>query len=245
MPAAARATSSKWRHDPAPVRLVVVRRDATARPRRRPRSTRSVRWTAWRVSLEPAPATIAPSPPSSPTSSATRSICSSSVSVAASPVVPATTRPSEPLREQVAAERHGRLLVDRAVGAERRDHGGQQAFVGAHGRILAGEGASASARERVPARELRRLGAGAIAVLGGRRAGHGGSAPWGPCRAWPARRDRAWDADSGRGAARRASVGGTPGGGVRRHRGRLDRPAVLVVLDGRAARLLLAALARC
>jgi hypothetical protein len=58
--------------------------------------TRSVRWIAWRVSLEPAPATIAPSSAHSEAISSTSATCSSSVSVAASPVVPATTRPCEP-----------------------------------------------------------------------------------------------------------------------------------------------------
>jgi hypothetical protein len=37
------------------------------------------------------------------------------------------------VRQQMAGNRHGRVVVDAAVGMERRDHGRQQSFVRAHG----------------------------------------------------------------------------------------------------------------
>src|SRR5512132_284402 len=59
-------------------------------------------WQAWRVSLEPVPAmTVVPSGRSLAASSMTRR-CSSSSSVGASPVVPQTTKPSEPWRARCA-----------------------------------------------------------------------------------------------------------------------------------------------
>ena len=59
-------------------------------------------WQAWRVSLEPVPAmTVVPSGRSAAASSMTRR-CSSSDRVGASPVVPQTTKPSEPWRARCA-----------------------------------------------------------------------------------------------------------------------------------------------
>ncbi len=59
---------------------------------------RSVRWIAWRVSLEPTPATIVhvAVPRISSTARRITPRCSSSSRVEASPVVPHTTSPSEP-----------------------------------------------------------------------------------------------------------------------------------------------------
>ena len=183
---------------PAAVRLVVVGRDRQHGLGARARSTRSVRSTAWRVSLEPAPATIVPSPPSSPTISATSRMSSSSRQrrrLAGGARRPRARRSR--CCEQVAAERDGRLLVDGAVRAERRDHRGQQAFVGAH------EAQSG----------------GRVSPLAGRRSQLGGSCSGG-CgrRARGAGRRAAWSA-----AARPASgvghAGRRLGRSARRHVG--------------------------
>src|SRR2546423_1739401 len=57
--------------------------------------TRSVRCLACRVSLDPAPPTMAARSPTSRTASSTSPTCSSSVSVVASPVVAHTTSPCD------------------------------------------------------------------------------------------------------------------------------------------------------
>ena len=68
---------------PAPLRL---------RPRPPPWSARSSAWCRWC----PVPQTISASSPTSSTTDRSSAMCSSSSRVAASPVVPATTRPCEP-----------------------------------------------------------------------------------------------------------------------------------------------------
>ena len=73
---------------------------------------RSVRCTAWRVSLVPVPAMIVLPGGRSATASSISPSCSSSVSVEASPVVPATTKPSEPFSARWLHQRDERLLVD-------------------------------------------------------------------------------------------------------------------------------------
>ena len=80
-----------------------------------------VRCTEWAVSLEPAPATTGMVTAS--TTAAQRLSFSSSVSVGASPVVPATTSPSLPLASSQRASVASRVEVETALGVERRDHG--------------------------------------------------------------------------------------------------------------------------
>ena len=84
------------------------------------------------MSLVPVPQmTVASSPISSRTARSS-SICSSSVSVGHSPVVPATTTPCEPLLDQVAGDGASGVEIDRAALVEGRDHRGDDAGDRAH-----------------------------------------------------------------------------------------------------------------
>ena len=71
---------------------------------------------------------LLPVPATSGTSTAARtavhsSTFSSSVSVGASPVVPASDEPLAPVIDEPSSERDGAVEVERAVVVERRDHG--------------------------------------------------------------------------------------------------------------------------
>src|SRR5215208_2353944 len=81
-------------------------------------STCSVSSTAWRVSFDPAPAITVPRSPTSDTASATRATCSSSVRVAASPVVPPTTIPCEPWSSRCRHRRTAASSSTRPSGAK-------------------------------------------------------------------------------------------------------------------------------
>ena len=141
----ASATASKCELDPALVGAVVVRRDAQqgVDP---DRGRRSVRWSAWRVSLEPTPPTISASSPNCSLISLMTPRCSSSVIVDASPVVPHTTSPSDPLVEQIPGDGDGPVLVDGPIGREGGDHGGEQSLQ--HAPSFAGRGARPTRRGR-------------------------------------------------------------------------------------------------
>ena len=88
----------------------------------------------------------------SPTASTTvRNIAafSASSSVGDSPVVPATTRPSEPLVDEVLGELGELAVIDREVGVERRHHGGEdRAQAVGHGAAPPGDGAGTSRQSR-------------------------------------------------------------------------------------------------
>ena len=94
---------------------------------------RSARWQAWCVSLEPAPAAISASSPSSSTISVDQRdhlVVAQRRRLAGRP---AHDEAVGAVGEQVPAERDRRLLVHAAVRAERGDHRRQQAFERAHG----------------------------------------------------------------------------------------------------------------
>ena len=227
MPPAARATSSKWRDDPAPVRLVVVGRDRQhgvdarldhrlgqvdrvarvvgARAGRRSRPRRRARATISADELD-------------------------LLLVGHRRRLAGRAGHHEPVRAVAASRwrpmRDRRLLVDRAVRTERRDHGGEQAFVGTHGAHCSqGQPASGSP----------------LVSLGGSVPGRGWAAQ-------PGRRCGAAGSGVGPAAGCAGSVGGTPGvsatggaadtgaAGSGVTGGGLDRAAVLVVLDRPARR---------
>ena len=113
-------------------RAVVVRRDGQDAGHAAPRPPWSAR-SSGAVSLVPAPAMTG-----TVTASATarhRSSCSSSVSIGASPVVPATTRPSLPARP-ASGPGGGAVEVERAVVVERRDHRGEHRAEAARDRLM-------------------------------------------------------------------------------------------------------------
>ena len=91
--------------DAALRRLVVVRRDDEERRRRRARAPARVRCTEWAVEYVPVPATTVAASPTASIAARIRSRRSLSVSVGLSPVVPATTIPSEPLSTRWRASR--------------------------------------------------------------------------------------------------------------------------------------------
>ena len=152
--------------------------------------------------------------------------------------------------EQVAADRDRRLLVDRSVRAERRDHRGQQAVVGAH---------EAHCRRVSPPADRRWRASAARCWAGcGRRSVPGPASPAGPSGALPGvggaagsgSRARLGRGRLGRLGRRHPGGRGRRGGGRRdgrrgvgRHRRGRDRAAVLVVLDRGAAGLARRALA--
>ena len=101
--------------------------------------------------------------PRSPTASSAarkRSMRSPSASVGLSPVVPATTTPSEPLVDEVAREALERVEVDRPVLAERRHDRGQDVAQHRHGfYVLTGRGTPRPGRHRA-GRAIRREASG-------------------------------------------------------------------------------------
>ena len=190
------------------------------------------------MSLEPAPATIAPSPPTSPAISSTRRTCSSSVSVAASPVVPATTRPWEPFASRWRAIATDASSLTRpsawngvTIAVSRPSYGSMRDSFARRPAGTRADGVRSpvpggSARERIPAGELRRRVARVVAVLVGRVALGARARRAGPGRdrARLRRAARRRTRSAGRPAARPAaelgaaastgapgSVGGTPG----------------------------------
>src|SRR3954468_5593526 len=78
------------------------------------------------VSFEPVPA-ITVLPPDSATASSNSRSFSSSVRVAPSPVLPATTTPSGAVLEQVVEQVDEGRFVDAAIRVERRDDRGEDA----------------------------------------------------------------------------------------------------------------------